>query len=357
MRYLILICLLASHICVYSQESFVKGFIVKVSGDTARGYLKRDVDQRLAIGVYFQDDLYSKESRFQSPKEITAFAFENGNIYKAITFADPLDNGQQKTEFAKFLVEGDFSLYAVARRENYYYYLKSVSDTGYFLFDDIYNQNGSINEQGNFKSVLNYEARNCPKLQSKLLSIVYHQQDLMKFVTDLNQCMGATNMQVHYKRSRNEAHFVLYAGGMSINQNTTYTVQGQVRLISPGTSKRTSLVTGLYYAHIVKPEYSNVELHNADFITNLVSIPFLFQYNLTERRFQPLLYVGFSFVYKKLINPDLVDPKGFESNYGFALVGGIGFEYFPIKKLAIKADWRYELMGHTPTLGVAYKFN
>ena len=43
MKYFTLILVITSQICVYSQESFVKGFVVKVSGDTARGYLKRDV--------------------------------------------------------------------------------------------------------------------------------------------------------------------------------------------------------------------------------------------------------------------------------------------------------------------------
>ena len=356
MKYLILTLVLASQICVYSQESFVKGFIVKVSGDTARGYLKRDVDARLLNGVYFQSALYSKDSKFQSPSEITTFAFENGNIYKAITFTDPLDSNKSKTEFAKFLVEGQVSLYAIPRRESYYFYIKNVSDSGYFLFDDTYNMEGTVNE-GNFQSVLNIEARNCPKMQSRLLFISYHQQDLIKFVTDLNECLGASQTRVHYKRSRNEAHFLLYGGGMAINEDATFTVQGQVRLISPSISRRTSVVTGLYYAHVVKNEFSEMESKYDQVITNILSVPFLFQYNFTERRFQPLAYVGFSFAYKKEINHDFIDPKGFQSNYGIAIVGGIGFEYFPIKRLAIKADWRYELMAHTPTLGVAYKFN
>jgi len=357
MKYRLLFLLLTLNAYAYSQESFVKGYIVRNSGDTIRGFIKRDMDISLAKGVYFKSEMYQKQSQFQTAKEISAFAFEKGNIYHSLTYSDPLDNGSQKTEFAKFLVDGKVSLYAVPRRTTYFFYIKSASDTGHLIYGDAYGARGRVIEPGNFRNVLNMEAQNCEKLKPRVGNIRFYQTDIIQFVSDLNQCAGDDQSQVHYKRTRNEVRFLLYGGGMSLNHNSTYTFQGQVRLISPGVSKRTSIVTGFHYAHVVSFEYSQIEAADANFTTDVFSIPFLFQYNFTETKIQPLIYGGFSFAYRKEKNPDLTDPNVAESNFGFALVGGVGIEYYPIKHLAIKADWRYEFTAFTPTIGIAYRIN
>ena len=357
MKYRLLFLLLTLNAYAYAQESFMKGYIVRISGDTIHGFIKRDMDISLARGVYFKREMYQKQSEFQTAKEISAFAFDKGNIYRLLTYSDPVDNGAQKTEFAKFLVDGKISLYALPRRSTYFFFIKSANDTGHLIYGDVYGARGRVVEQGNFRTVLNSQAQNCEKLQPQVANIRFYQTDIIQFVSDLNHCSGDDQTQVHYKRTRNQVRFLLYGGGMSLNHNSTYTFQGQVRLISPGVSKRTSIVTGLHYAHVVSYEYSQRESANADFTTDVFSIPFLFQYNFTESKIQPLIYGGFSFAYQREKNPDLTDPNVPESNFGFALVGGIGVEYYPIKQLAIKADWRYEFTAFTPTIGIAYRIN
>jgi len=146
---------------------------------------------------------------------------------------------------------------------------------------------------------------------------------------------------------------------MWYGKNSTYTFQGQLRVMSPGVSKRTSFVVGLAYSHLVEYdafEYGYTQHAKGYFTTDFFSLPVFFQHNFTETKFQPLVYAGFSLAYRKLGFPELFDSPGYTEKFGGVLVAGIGVEYYPLKHLAVKADWRYEYRWHYPTIGIAYTF-
>jgi hypothetical protein len=193
-------------------------------------------------------------------------------------------------------------------------------------------------------------------VQKRAENLSFGEEQVMNYVKDVNACIGDKESIVHYKKGKSITHILFYVGGIAYTNWSNITSQAQLRIISPNISKRMSLLIGVAYAHIVQYAYSYRTLSNGYYKTDILSLPFEFQYNVTNTKFQPLAYCGFSVAYKKNENPDLYNPEGILKNYGLALIGGIGLEYFPVKQVAIKADWRYELLMHPPTIGVALKF-
>jgi hypothetical protein len=354
MRYPIVLSLLTLCFSATAQDSFTKGYVILRSGDTLNGYVKSETDSKLATGVQFRKNANDTSQKL-THRLISEFGFTDGNIYKAITYADALDGNKEKTAFAKFLVEGKNSLYAVAKDEAYNYYLTTQNDSSYFLYDDVIRSTG-LDKRGNFRGILYFIATNCPAVQRRAENLSFREQEVINFVREVNACMGDKQSVVHYKKVKSITHFLLYGGGMAYTNWSNITAQGQMRIVSPAISKRMSLVIGFYYAHIVETAFSYRTFSNGQYKTDILSLPFQFQYNFTDTKFQPLAYCGFSLAYKKNKNPDLYNPEGILKNYGLALIGGIGIEYFPIRQFAIKADWRYELLMHPPTIGIAFKF-
>jgi len=355
MRYLVLCSLLFIHVGANAQANFIKGFIVKKPGDSLRGYLNRESDARLSKAVEFK--IASKDAKVDTylPTEITGFGFENENVYRSISYADPVDGGKQKTEFAKFLVDGKNSLYSIFHNGSYYYYLVTAPDSSFVLFNEKI-RSASGRQNGNFRSVLYNATRNCPSLQKYAHNISYSERNMIGYINELNNCVGDKQSVIVSKRVKNKAEFLVYAGGISYDQNSMYTFQGQVRLTSPGVSRRTSLVVGLTYTDLVENEYSQLAAAHTDFKTKMVTIPVYFQFNFTKTKLQPIAYAGFSFAYTKLENADVEDPKGYVDDYGVGFIGGIGLEYFPITHVGLKADYRYEMRSMFPNIGIAFKF-
>ena len=357
MRYPILIFLIILYSIGNAQQNFVKGYYLTNSGDSIGGYLNKETDSRLATTLQFKPAPNSTEIQSLKPGDISGFGFENGNIYKSVSYIDPLDSNKRKNEFAKFLVEGRNNLYALARQESYYYYLTTPGDSTYFLYNDKIDTRGNA-RNGNFRNILYFLAGDCQDLQRTAEHLPFAQSNLIVFIKGLNSCSGDVKSVVHLRKIRNTTHFLLYGGAMWYGKNSTYTFQGQMRIISPGVSERTSLVVGIAYSHLVEYdafEYGYTQHAKDYFTTDFFSIPMFFQHNFTETKFQPLLYAGFSLAYRKLAFPELFDSPGYTEKFGAVLVGGIGVEYYPIKHLALKADWRYEYRWHYPTIGIAYK--
>ena len=327
--------------------------MLKSSGDSIRGYIKTDVDSKLAKGIQFKKSLSDSQYEFLTVDDIKSFGFDDGNTYTAISYFDAIDSVSRKV-FGKFLIEGMYNLYSIPRNEAYCFYITSVTDTGHFVYDDII-EGTSIRKKGNFRNILNFISRNCEQIHHRIINVAFTESMMIDFIKDLNACLGDSKTAVHYKKHKNEAHFLIYGGGMSIQRNTTLTFQGQMRIMNPGISKKGSIVIGIAYSYVSDYQFSVIEQEESDFITQIISIPVCFQYNFTATKFQPLLYLGFSAAFADADYPDPVTKKGLQQNFGIALVAGIGMEYYPIKNLGIKADWRYELIMHTPTIGVVYK--
>jgi len=91
---------------------------------------------------------------------------------------------------------------------------------------------------------------------------------------------------------------------------------------------------------------------------NMYSIPFSIQHNFTKGIIQPYLDAGFSLVYKKATGGIDYGNRPIEdrNKTGIGFTAAIGVDGNITKNLAVKAEWRYELVLHLPTIGIAYTF-
>jgi hypothetical protein len=55
MRTILLAFLLLSSCLIFSQPSYKKGYIINDNGDTIQGYIKEDVEEKLARSIDFKD--------------------------------------------------------------------------------------------------------------------------------------------------------------------------------------------------------------------------------------------------------------------------------------------------------------
>jgi hypothetical protein len=152
---------------------------------------------------------------------------------------------------------------------------------------------------------------------------------------------------------------VVHAGGSYLKENSSQvSAGGEFRVRNANISRKLWYVAGLHYARTneiaVYRNYGREERENR--ITEIYSLPATLHYTFTERIIQPYIYVGFSAAYKRTNYRSPIRDSGFQGRYGFALVGGIGIEAYPASFIAIKADWRYELLLQYPALGVAIRF-
>ncbi len=90
---------------------------------------------------------------------------------------------------------------------------------------------------------------------------------------------------------------------------------------------------------------------------NIYGVPFTLQYNFTRGRVKPYIDAGLSLDYLETKGVlDYSYRKTHDNGFGIGFIIAAGVEGYVTKRLMIKADWRYELFLHYPTLGVGYFF-
>jgi hypothetical protein len=123
-------------------------------------------------------------------------------------------------------------------------------------------------------------------------------------------------------------------------------------------SRKLYLATGLHYSRTVDIEKKQIyyprQVLKTKNLIEIYSLPVTVHYTLLEKVVQPYVYAGFGA--RKVDYKDLgEDDMKILGKYGLTVIGGLGVEIYPIRNLAIKADWRYELLLQHPTLGILLK--
>jgi len=95
-----------------AQQDDLPGYVVLVSGDTLHGFLKAEGADRLLDQVQFKSSAATDYKTYK-PSEARSFQFDNGNLYRAVTFSNvSLDHPVYETHYAKLLVTGEYDLYS-----------------------------------------------------------------------------------------------------------------------------------------------------------------------------------------------------------------------------------------------------
>ena len=349
----LLLCIL--FFCVvnttFSQSDFVKGYVILNNSDTLNGFLNQDIENNLSKHVAFSDNENGNPVKEYSSTDIQAFYFNGGNLFESISITDV--NGLPAVYFAKYILKGYYNLYSFRRNDVQYFIIKH-EDTTYLLYDDIVFPSGTLDTKGNYRNQLLFLSRSCGNLTGQVPQLSYSENVLTGFVHKINDCVapGNTSSTIGVK-TRSKVDFYVYAGGLPLGDKYEYTGRALARISIPSVSKTTFINAGISYMSTKKPE----EVYNkkVDFLTNMFNVGLTIQNNFTTGVIQPYIELGIGLSSTKTKDMSKENAQ-FESHTSADLIAAVGIEGYVTKKLAIKADWRYELMLHYPVIGIAYFF-
>ncbi len=218
--------------CAYSQQNYLPGIIVKISGDTLHGLVNYKNSEKNPLNVYFRVDADHQPVIF-SPRQIQSFRVGD-EIYWAATvklndgFNETADLGYSpdisfRTElvFLQTLIKGSKSLFYyrdILGREQFFVELDSTFELLIYHkyltdFQARGNLGGStsIAEDKRFVGQLSYYLKDCPEIQTQLHYLKYSRQSLVRLFGHYYHCMN-TEAEFEKKSDDTKAEFGLVAG-------------------------------------------------------------------------------------------------------------------------------------------------
>jgi Outer membrane protein beta-barrel domain len=365
MRTILLSFLLLTSYFLFGQSTYKKGYIINNNGDTVKGYIREDEEEKLARSIDFKDQ--TGVIKMLSVGDIKEFGFEGEGNFRLVSYVDPLDSLKRKTHFAKLLLEGTHKLFSF-RRKDVLNFIVVNKDTSYLLYDDVKSEYGDIFEKGNYQSLLSFFSRECPKISSKAANVNFSEESLLSFFVSLEKCKGNTNNTVVYhSTSKAQKNIILSAGGLAVDKRTEIAIQALGQFVLPTVSRKSSLLAGVVFlrsTHESTTTYTLVEDHSK-YETQVFEIPVMFRYDILQKVVQPYIYGGAGAAFRKdketmtrtsLITADTEATGTTEtSDFGATVLVGAGINIRIVKDLFINVDYRYDLYSHLPVAGLACK--
>ena len=364
MRALVLISLLVISSQAFSQDEFKKGYIVNANSDTVRGYIKQDLEEHLTQWVAFRDA--SGLKRVLSISDLKAFGFDQGSLYRRITYAQPLDSENKQVHFAKLLMQGTCQLFSFIKKD-ILYFVVNTGDSAYLLYDDQTSQSGEMKEEGNYRNFLAFFARECPNVSGAAAKVNFNEQAFISYFTSLEKCKGTfSNTKITYYKPKTERYILVTAGAFAIDKKSEIFMQALMQFYWPSFSKRTSLNTGLTFSRNSKETstpYSLGEIKD-QLVTQLYEFPLTVRHNILSKRVRPYLYGGAAIGVKQEIETvskvSSSETESFRTNhtsFGATVLLGGGIDVGVWKNFLLNVDWHYDLLSHLPVLGIGYRSN
>ena len=354
--------LLVSHYS-FCQDVFTKGYIV-AGKDTVRGYIKQDLDERLAEGITFKNQ--AGISKVLTVSDINFFGFDDGFRFGVVSYVDPHEGSNKKIHFAKILMQGPYDLFSFRKRDDLYFVVRR-SDSSYLLYDDERTTLGDVVEKGNFRNFLAFFGRECSKTNLDIANINFTEPGLVTFFKKLEACQRILNTAtISYFKSKTERHILVMAGGFSVNQKSDLVVEALLQLALPSVNKKASINMGVAYLRNTKKSssiYSFGDIQSKH-VSEFYELPVLMRYDFLTKVIEPYLYIGPGVLLRKeqetTTKTTLSTPETVQSNqhsFNPTLIVGGGISVLISKNLFIKVDWRYDLYSRLPLLGIGFRSN
>jgi len=349
-----------------AQKHLTPGYIIKNNGDSLRGFLQEEIKKDLVKQIKFSNEQKAAGKAF-TPDEVKAFGYDQGNIYRAISFKSKVGGTVvDKTCFTRQLVHGEYDLFTYVDNDRTYFVIRG-RDTSYFLYNTTYTALGSVNEQGNFFETIRILSAPCQQLNSRSDRVVYTEKDIVGFIMELNQCIEPNKPTTsYYHKPKLVTNVFVYAGGLLSGQKSQVTGDIALRLSYPQINKRAYLNIGFHLSNTLITEESlggGYVRYKTDTRSVLFSIPVTVQYNLIQGIIQPYLFFGISGAYLRETEYRTVFTAQTELNkWGLAGLVGAGIEGHITPSFFVNAEWRlekllqYSPISQLPSVGLAYKF-
>jgi len=349
----------------FAQKINSPGYIIRSNGDSAHGFLQEEVKSEIVKQIKFAEQANATGSAF-TPADVKSFGYDQGNIYKSISFKRSLNNVvDEKNYFAKQLVHGEFDLFTYVEDEAMYFVVFG-NDTSYFLNNTIFNSLGATLVEGNFNQSVIRLAANCDHMGSTSW-VVYTENSVSKFITELDKCVAPEKAtSSYYHKNKTKIQPFAFVGGLPLGKESQVTIEGGIKISSPQISKKAYLGIGIHYSNTMTTEESlspgNIK-YQTDKKDVLISIPVTLQFNFTSGIIQPFAIFGISAVeHTKTIYANAYTNRIEDTQFGVGGVIGIGVEGHITKSIFVNAEWRFEeLLQNTgiyqyPAIGIACRF-
>jgi len=350
--------LISFALCAHAQNTSNPGYIVRINGDTLRGFLKTEVAGDLLNEVKFKTSLDEQDFTVYKTDAVKSFKFDEGNLYRVVSFINALiDSASSRVCFAKLLVTGEYNLYSFMEHGNLYFLAGKEAEL-HFLFDSELHGESSV--RGNYQNELNFFSANCETVRYRIERTSFSEKDMMNFFKDLDACLAPSSVVSYYHKEKSRANLIAFVGGLPLGNRSQFTADLALRVVNPHINPQFSVNIGLRYADVVKQnldlDYTVASIYYKE-TYHITSIPLSFQYNITRSRFQPFVYVGFSATTVDLVSSFPISTAGdlYYHKFNMAFLAGVGVEYYIKQWLIAKVDWRYEYLLQYPALGISFK--
>lgn len=353
--------LLAPVLCM-SQNNFKPGFIVKANGDTTRGFVEPIETKKINNKVSFALTGIAQPASYTTA-DLKAFGYDNENTFEKVVYNNPFDSSYNE-RFVKVLIRGYYTLYTFWNNDIKYFIVKTPENIYHFLSDIDMASSGFVHQQGNYKNELLFLSISCNELKPEIDGLEYTDNTIIKYVSKLNKCVSpATSSNVVYKKEKSKLNVYAYAGGMVLGKGHEFTGKILGRLTVPSVDKNLSLNFGINYMNYQKTSLATLVWSGYPYTKEqtanktIISIPLTIQYYFTNGFIKPYIDAGLSLDYFKRDGELLANGHELkESKFGPAFTAAFGIDGFITSKLSVRADYRYELFLHYPTVGVSYIF-
>lgn len=337
-------------------QDYVAGTIITNNSDSIRGFIKKETDIVLSQKVEIKALETAQESQAFLPSQVKGFVVA-GRLYESLEVEE---NKRKVSYFLKCLVKGQNSLYLLRKStSDQVYYLKDSLETLYKLEVVVEQVDRYIRTSEKYKGVLNYCFRDCPAVQKQVATTKYADKELIALVEKYNACKSPGSVSKVYSRKLAPHYNVnVGVGAFALSDYTNYAAKAHLEISYPELSKGMSIRVGVNYFSSMRDdkEFKN-QLDQRRYYESILSIPVLFNGELSWGRFRPAFYAGFSLIFHNMrtdyyqVNQQVKN----KTRVGPGMIFGFGFDYFVTKRLAITGDIRYELYLH-PSVGLSYRF-
>lgn len=344
----------------YAQDRALPGYIVKVSGDTLRGLLREQGTDESAKRISFKTSASDNDYQVFTPGEVKAYKYDDGNVFRAISFPDTRKEEQTvtRTFYGKLLVSGEYDLYSFTE-DGVLYFLVRRDDNFYLIYDDDVRSLPYV--KGNFRNELNFFAVSCDAAEKQIERADYSVPSLIDFFQKLDACVNPNKaVTSYYHKAKADVSGFAYVGGIPLGPTSQFVAEARVQMIWPQVDPKVSFNLGVRYVVVNTtlrdPYYNVAKLY--DYKNYIVtSLPMTVQYDFTRGVVRPFVLAGLSFskVTEQTNNPALLDYGVLPRASGLAFLVGTGIEVRLMHVLWVRAEWRYEYLIQYPTIGLVLR--